>query len=128
MIKRERFNHKTKKIVYEKCNGHCAYCGVEISISEMQIDHVIPVKFAEVYKEHQGTDLNAIENLMPSCRSCNSYKSSLTLEKFRQAIERWPEVLQRDNVTYRNAVRFGMIEPKPHKVSFYYELLEAANK
>ena len=66
----------------------------------------------------------AIENLMPSCRSCNNYKSSLTLEKFRQAIERWPEVLQRDNVTYRNAVRFGMIEPKPHKVMFYFELLK----
>lgn len=38
------------------------------------------------------------------------------------AIERWPDVLQRDNVTYRNAVRFGMIEPRPHRVTFYFEL------
>ena len=49
-MKRERFNHKTRENVYEKCNGHCAYCGVEISMSEMQIDHVIPMKSAEVYK------------------------------------------------------------------------------
>ena len=127
-MKRERFNHKTRENVYEKCNGHCAYCGVEISMSEMQVDHVIPLKFAEVYKEHQGTNLNAIENLMPSCRSCNHYKSSLTVEKFRQALEKIPDVLQRDSATYRTAVRFGIIEPRPQKVSFYYELLEAAKR
>ena len=122
-MNRQRFNSKTRERVYAKCNGHCAYCGAEIPISKMQIDHLIPFEFAEAYAA-QGIDLNAIENLMPSCRSCNNYKSSLTLEKFRQAIERWPEVLQRDNVTYRNAVRFGMIEPKPHKVTFYFELLQ----
>lgn len=119
--KRKRFSPKLRGEVYEKCDGHCAYCGVEISISQMQIDHLIPLEFAEVY-EIQGIDLNSFENLMPSCRSCNNYKSSLTLEKFRAAIERWPDVLQRDNVTYRNAVRFGMIEPRPHRVTFYFEL------
>lgn len=122
-MNRQRFNSKTRERVYAKCNGHCAYCGAEIPISKMQIDHLIPFEFTEAYAA-QDIDLNAIENLMPSCRSCNNYKSSLTLEKFRQAIERWPEVLQRDNVTYRNAVRFGMIEPKPHKVMFYFELLK----
>ena len=119
-MKRKRFGKEIRKAVHNKYNRHCAYCGTEIPIFNMQIDHLIPFEFAEAYAA-RGIDLNAIENLMPSCRSCNNYKSSLTLEKFRQAIERWPEVLQRDNVTYRNAVRFGMIEPMPHKVTFYFE-------
>lgn len=28
--------------IFLKCNGHCAYCGKEITLKEMQIDHIIP--------------------------------------------------------------------------------------
>lgn len=45
------------------------------------------------------------------------------MEKFRKAIERMPEVLQRDSVTYRNAVRFGVVTPSPHPVVFYFEAI-----
>jgi hypothetical protein len=71
-----------------------------------------------------GQEIDAMDNYMPACRSCNNYKHTLTLDKFRMAVERWPEVLQRDSVTYRNAVRFGMVEPKPHSVVFYFERLQ----
>ena len=33
----------TKKIreqVYQKYNGHCAYCGCELDYKDMQVDHV----------------------------------------------------------------------------------------
>ena len=32
-----------------------------------------------------------------------------------------PVVLARDSVTYKNAVRFGMVVPSPHPVRFYFE-------
>jgi len=106
--------------VYDKCGGHCAYCGCEITIQQMQADHVIPMEFYDAYKT-AGTDLDTLDNMLPACRSCNNYKSTLTLEKFRTAIERWPEVLARGSVTYRNAVRFGLVTPNPHPAVFYFE-------
>ncbi len=60
----------------------------------MQVDHAIPMEFYNAYRA-VGKDLNALSNLLPACRSCNNYKSSYTMEKFRKAIERMPEVLQR---------------------------------
>ena len=30
-------------------------------------------------------------------------------------------MLERDSVTYRNAVRFGLVTPTPHPVIFYFE-------
>jgi len=28
--------------VYEKYNGHCAYCGKKIEYKDMQVDHIDP--------------------------------------------------------------------------------------
>lgn len=86
----------------------------------MQVDHVIPMELYDAYKSI-GKDLDSIENMLPACRSCNNYKSTLSVEKFREAVEKWPVVLSRDSITYRNAVRFGMVVPVPHKVIFYFE-------
>lgn len=118
--KRRRLSKLERQEVYDKCGGHCAYCGIEISISEMQVDHLIPMEFYDVYAA-EGRNIDVMDNFMPACRSCNKYKSSLTLEKFRTAVERWPDVLMRDSVTYRNAVRFGVVKPNPHPIMFYFE-------
>lgn len=39
-------------------------------------------------------------------------------------VESMPSVLMRDSVTYRNAVRFGLVTPNPHPVKFYFEFLQ----
>ena len=119
MGNRKRWTTAEREAVYQKTGGHCAYCGREISRQEMQMDHVKPVK---LYEGSEGcADLNDLENILPACRSCNHYKHTFTLEKFRAALERMPAVLERDSVTYRNAVRFGLVRPTPHKVVFYFE-------
>ena len=41
--------------VYNKCDGHCAYCGNEITIKQMQIDHIEPVE------QVPGVDHNNIQ-------------------------------------------------------------------
>lgn len=120
--KRRKLTRAERAEVYAKYGGHCAYCGVKITQAQMQVDHLIPMELYEAYAA-VGQDLDTMDNYMPACRSCNHYKSSMTLEKFRAAIERFPAVLARDSVTYRNAVRFSMVKPNPHPVTFYFERL-----
>lgn len=115
--KRKQLSRQERLQVYEKCNGHCAYCGCELPLKDMQVDHVIPL--ALISDDKSETFLN----YLPACRSCNHYKSAMSLETFRRMIERMPDVLMRDSVTYKNAVRFGLVTPTPHKVEFYFEKL-----
>lgn len=116
MANRRRLTKAERQAVYDKMCGHCAYCGTPITIKDMQADHVIPLKKG-------GAD--EVGNMLPACRSCNHYKSTLTVEQFRDCIERWPGVLMRDNTTYKNAVRFGVVTPTPLLVVFYFERREA---
>jgi len=120
MVKRRKLTKAERLVVYNKMDGHCAYCGTEITLRQMQVDHLIPMEFYEAYMA-LGQDLDQLDNFLPACRSCNNYKHTLTLEKFRDALERMPDVLIRDSVTYRNAVRFGLVTPTPHPVVFYFE-------
>lgn len=121
--KRRKLTKSERERVYTLCGGRCAYCGTYIALKEMQVDHVIPMDFYDLYQA-KGFDLDTMDNYLPACRSCNHYKSTMTLEKFRKAIERYPIVLERDSVTYRNAVRFGMVQPTPKKVQFYFEAVK----
>lgn len=121
--KRRKLTRVERETVYARCNGRCAYCGTKIELKNMQVDHVIPMEFYDLYQV-KGFDLDTMGNYLPACRSCNHYKSTMTLEKFRKAIERYPIVLERDSVTYRNAVRFGMVQPTPKKVQFYFEAVK----
>ena len=114
MNKRKAISKKVRQSVYLMYNGHCAYCGTEIAYKDMQVDHATPLRIG-------GAD--DISNYMPACRSCNHYKSKSTLEGFRKMVENMPAVLMRDSVTYKNAVRFGLVTPTPHPVKFYFEQL-----
>lgn len=88
---------------------------VVLEYKDMQVDHIIPINgWSE-----QGED--TMDNMLPACRSCNHYKSRSTLEGFRKMVENMPAALMRDSVTYKNAVRFGLVTPTPHPVKFYFE-------
>lgn len=110
---RRKLTKTERHDIYQKTNGHCAYCGCALPFNKMTVDHVLPIA-TYPSKDELG-------NMLPACRSCNHYKSTLTLEHFREAVERFPIVLMRDSVTYKNAVRFGIVIPNPHKVKFYFE-------
>lgn len=120
-VKRKQLTKEERMCIYNKCQGHCAYCGSKLTIKQMQVDHYIPFEFAEVMVK-DGFDPNAMDNLLPSCRQCNYIKSSMMPEKFRGAITRWCGVLARTSVTYRNALRFGQITENKHYPRFYFEL------
>lgn len=122
---------KQREQIYAKCNGHCAYCGKELEYKDMQVDHVIPQRRATA-KAGRGRlpieMIETIDNMMPSCRSCNHYKRAHNLETFRRYIEEIPMKLSRDNYIYKVGVRYNLIEEHPRKIKFYFEqLLEEQN-
>lgn len=112
-------NKKDREIVFNKYNGHCAYCGVEMDIKAMQVDHLIPQRLGYTFRHHEA--IHCEENYMPSCRSCNNYKSGNPIEAFRLSIENQIKVLRRDRPTFRLDERFGLIECTPKDVVFYFE-------
>ena len=98
--------------VYEKYNGHCAYCGKAISIKEMQVDHVLS-------KRNGGADV--IDNLNPSCRLCNHYKRAADIGTFRNdllggLLDRLMKIY-----IFRVALDYGMITINGWDKKFYFE-------
>ena len=112
VVKRKQIPKKIRKQVYEKYNGHCAYCGCEIQYKDMQIDHMTPLYW------HGGED--NIENYMPACRMCNFYKSTSTIEKFRKNIQTLHDRLEKTFI-YRLAKKYGVVVEIKEPIKFYFE-------
>ena len=113
--------------VYQKCEGHCAYCGKEITYKEMQVDHIEPHWHTLTESEAKRAGLNKgshdIENLNPSCARCNKWKSTYSLEMFRKVVETSLDRLERDTPNYRLAKDFGLLTEKKSPIFFYFEKL-----
>lgn len=64
-MNRRRLSKQERQRIYAKTDGHCAYCGREITLQQMQVDHVIPMEMYDAYMSI-GQDLNDIGNLLPA--------------------------------------------------------------
>lgn len=106
-----------RKQVYAKYNGHCAYCGCEIPEKGFNVDHLHCLR----NYEYTEIDVHDIKNLMPSCGSCNRYKSTMDLEDFRKELQKIPDRLKRDVCTYNIALRYGMVQENREPIQFYFE-------
>ena len=100
-----------RREVYEMYGGHCAYCGREIDITEMQVDHVQAVYLG-------GNDEMA--NYRPACRSCNFYKSTMSIERLREELGRIVGRLEKLFI-FRLAIAYGLIEFTGKPIKFYFE-------
>ncbi len=111
--------------VYNKCSGRCAYCGIEITMKQMQVDHIKPlyrndkVETLEVWGVERGTD--EMDNLNPSCARCNKWKSTFSLEMFRNIVQTSIDRLERDTPNFRLAKDYGLLNITKNKVIFYFE-------
>jgi HNH endonuclease len=105
-----KFHKHIRYQVWEKYSGRCAYCGIEIKLTNFQVDHIEP--------DHNNNDLS---NLNPSCRECNFYKSDLTLEQFRKKILTTKYVLQHLKLNSRILQRFNILYFNDIKIQFYFE-------
>ena len=116
-VKRSRIDAETRRKVYEKCDGHCAYCGKEITIQEMQVDHV------DSHYRHQGQD--TMDNYLPSCRDCNGLKSDYLLEEFRNVlIPRCAKASLASNSREARICKAYKLKWNKRKIVFYFEKLK----
>lgn len=110
-----------RQAVYAKCDGHCAYCGREITFKQMQVDHMFPKSLDHVYHFETGKDVNCAENLMPACRRCNIWKHSLRLEHFRSEIQEQVNRVKLRSPNFRMALDFGQLQITESPIVFYFE-------
>lgn len=107
--------------VYSKYGGHCAYCGCSLKYDEMQVDHLIPLYWAEeLVGKATAEEVLDFKNLMPSCRACNFYKGTTTIEQFRHALETLPQRIGKE-FGYKLAKKYGIITESDQPVKFYFE-------
>ena len=114
---------KAKRIeVWNKYNHHCAYCGCKLEYKDMQVDHIDSVYIhCEYKKEKTLNEINEIDNLIPSCRQCNFYKSTFELETFRYRLTNVMLKNLQKNFSYRLALKYGLIEENIKPIKFYFE-------
>ena len=114
-----------RKLIFDKYNGHCAYCGCELK-NGFQVDHLNSQRnFDYLLRNKQIPEhikkLSCIENLMPSCGSCNNYKSVHSLEQFRQELTHMKKRLNERSTHYKISKRFGLIQEVDKPIIFYFE-------
>lgn len=109
---RKRLTKAERQQVYNMYGGRCAYCGKEIAMKDMQVDHLKPLAWG-------GED--TMENMMPACRLCNHYKRANSLAAFRRMIASIPDKLERDSYIYKVGVRYGNVVPDKKGIRFYFE-------
>ena len=116
-LPRKSIGKMTRGQVYAKYNGHCAYCGCELTMSEMKVDHHI------AYMGEGGED--TLENYYPACDVCNRVKSNYSIEQFKNKIRRCGEIHRKRKEPImadsdKIAIKYGLVEEdKP--IEFYYE-------
>ena len=117
-MKRKPIPKIVRQQVYEKYNGHCAYCGCKLDIKNMQVDHLDSVYRAEA----QGREASdSIENYNPYCRMCNFYKGAATIEEFRKKILTFQAVYFPECFNTRLAHKYGMMTFAKWDGKFYFE-------
>ena len=108
--------------VWNKYKNRCAYCGQKITFRKMQVDHITPIYRGSLQSELSVVKgKNNISNYNPSCGSCNSSKSTYTLEHWRDEILLKQDRVRRDSSTFRLLERFGLVKCNKNIVKFYFE-------
>ena len=121
-----------RKAVREKYDGKCAYCGCELPEKGFHVDHIIPKnRYSDVHQclivrgeKFTEYDVNDILNLNPSCRRCNLWKSTHSIDEFRAEISAQRERLEKYNANFRLAVDYGIVTVTAKTVTFHFELID----
>ncbi len=124
---------KNREIIYNKFNGRCAYCCVDLQ-KGWHVDEMLPVR--RNFKRNPDTmarnqwifdgtyehpERFHIDNQVPSCPSCNINKHSMSVDEFRALIFGFITSLNRDSTQYKIAKRYGLISENIKSVVFLFE-------
>lgn len=120
-MKRKSISKKMREAVYNKYDGHCAYCGKKLEQKGWQLDHLIPHQ-RERFGRYTEEQIECFENYMPACRRCNHYKRAHSLEVFRRYIQEIPKKLERDSYIFKVGKDFGIVSVvEAPDIIFYFE-------
>ena len=130
-MSRKMVPKEVREKVWQKFGGYCAYCGCALNYEDMQIDHLYP--YAQAISENhykplskeQEDKLNEFDNLMPACRMCNYYKSTMSLDKFRKELETTLLKNATKSYDFRLAEKYGLVKQEPHDIYFWFEEYES---
>ena len=107
--------------IFEKYSGKCAYCGVSLQLSKFHVDHIISKQHYQTSHRTFDKSANKIDNLNPSCPSCNLIKKHLSVEDFRKKVENIPIFFFNNYHLFRAGMRFSNLTISTEKVIFYFE-------
>lgn len=113
---RIQFTESQKIQVLSKTNCRCSYCGIELYKVKFHVEHLIPLSKG-------GT--NDMENLLPSCSTCNIRKTNNDIERFRYMTScRRVGITPLSQDILQEYEAKGFTIPKPESVKFYIEELK----
>lgn len=108
---RRKLSKAERRAIWEDAGGKCQYCGCEVRLSSMEVDHVVPYICG-------GKDERS--NMVCACHACNNYKHCYGVDGMRDQLERLPDKLMRDT-TFKLAVRYGLVTIIKKPVVFEFE-------
>lgn len=76
-MSKESIPRRIRTMVIERDGRRCVFCGVDLEIKEIHIDHVIP--------ESKGGP-TTYDNLQVTCRKCNTEKGALSESEFENKL------------------------------------------
>ena len=121
-----------RELVRLKFGGRCAYCGCDLP-ARWHVDHLEPVERKTQYVRGKGfratgemwrPENHRLDNLMPSCPSCNISKHSFSLESWRMLLAKHLDSLNSYHKIYRLVKTYGLVKETGKAIVFYFELGE----
>ena len=116
-LPRKGISKMTRQNVYTKFNGKCAYCGCDIDLKEMQVDHLV------AHMSQGGKD--SLDNYYPACQVCNRVKSNCSIDGFKRVIRHCGEIHRKRKKPImadsdKIAIKYGLTQ-EDHEITLYYE-------
>ncbi len=106
-----------RELILNKYDGRCAYCGCELNLKTMQVDHISCQFESKLTKD----ELHHIDNLNPACNMCNYYKQDFSIEQFREQFSFLITRLKKVFI-FRLCIKYNLIQFKENnEIKFYYE-------
>lgn len=123
-LPRKSISKLTRGQVYTRFNGRCAYCGCELELNEMQVDHFI------AHMSQGGED--TLDNYYPACAVCNRVKTDSSIDRFRENIRHCGEIHRKRKKPImadsdKIAIKYDLTK-EDHEITFFYEKYEDSIK
>ena len=103
---RNKISKLNRDKVLNMFNKKCASCGELLNFYNFEIDHIVP---------HCSSKDNSLNNLLPSCRDCNSIKGVFNIEEFRNYLQ------ENKNKKYKVVKTSDFYKNQINGIVFYFE-------